>query len=129
MDNGAAVFENMVAESELSHDGEIDVVPAHGKDPGEYVAKLGRVWMPKINGRGLRENWSMRLNRLLSELEKVMAVRCILYRFSCGYRRGRFGVRYGFGRKRSLALCDGWRADVGRLRYIVSTLASDRGDV
>lgn len=70
VDNGAAVFENMVARSELSHDGEIDVVPAHGKDPGEYVAKLGRVWMPKIDERGLRENWSMRLNRLLSELEK-----------------------------------------------------------
>lgn len=70
VDNGAAVFDDMVAKSDLSHDGEIYVVPAHGKDPGEYVAKLGRVWMPKIDERGARESWSMRLNRLLSELEK-----------------------------------------------------------
>ena len=34
VDNGAAVFENMVARSELSHDGEIDVVPA--------LPKIGR---------------------------------------------------------------------------------------
>lgn len=69
VDNGAAVFENMVARSDLSHDGEIYVVPAHGRDPGEYVAKLGRVWMPKIDGHGSREPWSRRLHRLLLELE------------------------------------------------------------
>ena len=68
MDNGMAVFENMVAKSGLSHDGEIYVVPAHGDEPGEYVSKLGRVWMPKIGGA--RESWAMRLNRLLLELEK-----------------------------------------------------------
>lgn len=70
VDNGAEVFENMVARSDLSYDGEIYVVPAHGNDPGEYVAKLGRVWMPKIDGQGSRESWSMRLNRLLLELEE-----------------------------------------------------------
>ncbi len=69
VDNGAAVFGDMVARSDLSHDGEIYVVPAHGRDPGEYIAKLGRVWMPKIDAQGLREPWSSRLNRLLSELE------------------------------------------------------------
>lgn len=70
VDNGAAVLENMVARSDLSHDGEIYVVPAHGRDPGEYVAKLGRVWMPKIDSHGSREPWSARLHRLLLELEK-----------------------------------------------------------
>lgn len=67
--NGPAVFESMVALSDLSHDGEIRVVPAHGKVPGEYISKLGRVWMPKMDEKGLREPWSGRLNRLLGELE------------------------------------------------------------
>lgn len=70
VDNGAAVFEDMVATSELSHDGEILVVPAHGADPGDYIAKLGRVWMPKHNATGMREVWSQRLNRLLGQLEQ-----------------------------------------------------------
>ena len=70
VDNGAAVFNDMIASSDLSRDGEIYVVPAHGRDPGEYIAKLGRVWMPKINEQGLRQPWSSRLNRLLFDLEK-----------------------------------------------------------
>lgn len=69
VDNSATVFENMVARSDLSHDGEIYVVPAHGRDPGEYVAKLGRAWMPKLNDQVSRESWSRRLHRLLLELE------------------------------------------------------------
>lgn len=69
VDNGTAVFENMVATSDLSHDGEIYVVPAHGKDPGDYIAKLGRVWMPKIGAEGGRESWSQRLDRLIRQLE------------------------------------------------------------
>lgn len=70
VDNGAAVFEDMVATSELAHDGEIYVVPAHGSDPGNYIAKLGRVWMPKINEDGKQEGWSQRLRRLLDQLEQ-----------------------------------------------------------
>ncbi|MBF0123922.1 MAG: ParA family protein [Magnetococcales bacterium] len=70
VDNGASVFEDMIATSDFSHDGEIYVVPAHGRDPGEYVAKLGRVWMPKIGADGSRQSWSKRLNRLLDDLEK-----------------------------------------------------------
>lgn len=68
--NGAAVLENMVATSDLSHDGEIHVVPAHGHNHGEYIAKLGRVWMPKIQENGTREMWAVRLQRLLRELEE-----------------------------------------------------------
>lgn len=70
VDNGAAVFGDLVATSDLSREGEILVVPAHGRDPGEYVSKLGRVWMPKVDAKGTREAWPRRLNRLLGELEQ-----------------------------------------------------------
>jgi len=70
LDNTASVFEDMVAISSLSHDGEILVVPAHGNNPGEYVAKLGRVWMSKVKEDGSYERWSCRLNRLLDQLQE-----------------------------------------------------------
>lgn len=73
VNNGAAVFNDMVATSALSHNGEILVVPAHGADAGEYIAKLGRVWMAKINGDGGRESWEQRLQRLLDALEQRWA--------------------------------------------------------
>jgi len=69
VDNAAAVFDDMIASSILSHDGEIFVVPAHGVEPGEYLAKLGRAWMPKLQADGRREPWSARLLRLLEALE------------------------------------------------------------
>jgi len=69
VNNADVVFENMVATSALSHNGEILVVPAHGANPGEYIAKLGRVWMPKLDSDGKRESWSDRLSRLLDSLE------------------------------------------------------------
>ncbi|QEP44750.1 ParA family protein [Ectothiorhodospiraceae bacterium BW-2] len=69
VENGAMVFDSMVARSDLSYDEEIYIVPAHGRDPGEYVAKLGRVWMPKIDEKGSQEPWFRRLSRLLLELE------------------------------------------------------------
>lgn len=69
VDNADGVMDGMVAMSGLSHDGEIHVVPAHGKNAGEYIAKLGRVWMPKIRSDGSREPWSARLQRLLLALE------------------------------------------------------------
>lgn len=69
VDNGDLVFDDMVSTSELSHDGEILVVPAHGAEAGNYIAKLGRVWMPKIDQQGRGEDWSKRLSRLINELE------------------------------------------------------------
>lgn len=69
VDNGDVIFKEMTATSTLSHDGEIYVVPAHGQDPGEYVAKLGRVWMPKLTVDGTNETWSQRLSRLIGMLE------------------------------------------------------------
>ena len=68
VDNGDLIFKDMVAVSSLSRNGEIYVVPAHGRDSGEYVSKLGRVWMPKFN-QGQRESWSTRLERLITALE------------------------------------------------------------
>ena len=48
----------------LDFDGEVNVVPAHGKEPGEYLAKLGRVYLDKDI------SWTARLERMLSQLEK-----------------------------------------------------------
>jgi len=70
VDNSDVILDSMIATSNLSHDGEIHVVPAHGKDFGEYIAKLGRVWMPKLLKDGTRESWSDRLKRMLQRLEE-----------------------------------------------------------
>lgn len=78
VDNGDVVFSEMVATSELSYDGEIFVVPAHGREPGEYVAKLGRAWMSKPSIGGKREAWSQRLARLIQDLEKKVKPDVIL---------------------------------------------------
>jgi hypothetical protein len=67
--NGDAVIKDLFALSPLSRNGEILVVPAHGRDPGEYISKLGRVWMPSFQADGSRQMWSVRLSRLLGELE------------------------------------------------------------
>ena len=48
----------------MDFDGEVNVVPAHGKEPGEYLAKLGRVYMDKDMP------WTARLERMLSQLEE-----------------------------------------------------------
>ncbi|MEW6692844.1 MAG: ArsA-related P-loop ATPase [Pseudomonadota bacterium] len=69
VDQGDDLLDAMIATSDLSGDGQIDVVPAHGANPGEYIAKLGRVWMPKVCSDGTRESWSMRLQKLLQRLE------------------------------------------------------------
>lgn len=69
VDNGIIIIESMISTSNLSRDGEIFIVPAHGRNPGEYVSKLARVWMPKVNADGSRENWSKRLQRLIANLE------------------------------------------------------------
>ena len=69
--NGDAVITDMWATSTLARDGEIWVVPAHGRDPGEYVSKLGRVWMSTVQPNGIRNNWSQRLQRLIEKLEDL----------------------------------------------------------
>ena len=69
IDNGDVVIQNIFSVSDLSRNGEIFVVPAFGRNPGEFISKIGRVWMPKISGDN-RELWYDRMNRLIQALSK-----------------------------------------------------------
>ena len=62
---GDRVIGGMTAAPAWAQDleGEVHVVPAHGREPGEYLAKLGRVHMDA------GDPWTVRLERLLSRLE------------------------------------------------------------
>lgn len=62
---GGRVFEHMTAAPRWTQDldGDVRVVPAHGADAGEYLAKLGRVHMDTDVA------WTARLRRLLERLE------------------------------------------------------------
>jgi hypothetical protein len=71
-DNGDALLESMRAYSPLSHNGEISVIPAHGAEPGEYIQKLGRVWLPKLTPDGESESWPKRLARLVKASEAAI---------------------------------------------------------
>lgn len=60
------VIENMTARPTWADElnGTAVVAPAHGRLPGEYLAKLGRVYMERA-----KEPWAARLERLLAGLE------------------------------------------------------------
>ena len=49
----------------LDFEGDVRVVPAHGRVPGEYVEKLGRAYMDASG-----ERWTQRLARMLTLLER-----------------------------------------------------------
>lgn len=70
VENGDGLLADMFATSDLATAGPIYLAPAHGREPGEYVSKLGRVWMPKVTGPSGRQSWSERLNRLINLLEQ-----------------------------------------------------------
>lgn len=53
-------------------DGNVHVVPAHGQDPGEYLAKLGRVYLDAP------EDWTERLKTLLARLEDHLVPTVVL---------------------------------------------------
>lgn len=72
VDNGDALLDDIFATSDLQTDGSIYLVPAHGRDPGEYVSKLGRAWMPKSPPSATRESWPKRLDRLVNRLEDIL---------------------------------------------------------
>ena len=71
---GEDVLERMVAKPSWPQEfeGDVFVAPAHGKEPGEYLAKLGRVYM------GAGDSWSARLRNLLSDLEGRYAPTVVL---------------------------------------------------
>ena len=70
VDNGDSIINNIQAQSPLPRQGRIFVVPAHGRTPGEYISKLGRVWMPSFLEDGSRQIWSKRLARLIDKLQE-----------------------------------------------------------
>jgi len=71
VDNGDAILNDLHATSDLAAPGKITLIPAHGREPGEYISKLGRVWMAKQSaGTAALEFWSTRLRRLVDALEK-----------------------------------------------------------
>ena len=74
VDQGASVLERMVAKPSWPQEleGHVFVAPAHGREPGEYLAKLGRVYM------GAGDPWCERLRRLLSDLEERCAPSVVL---------------------------------------------------
>ena len=59
------VVERMMASPGWAQDleGSVAIVPAHGMEPGEYLAKLGRVYV------GKKASWTNRLVSMVSELE------------------------------------------------------------
>lgn len=63
------ILSDMVTESPLAQDtnGRIAVVPAFGADTGDYLSKLGRVYLER--GPSGHEPWSERLKRLVEALE------------------------------------------------------------
>lgn len=70
VNNGDPILEQMHASLGTQHrGGELIVVPSHGDNPGEYVSKLGRVWMPGFTADGQRQTWSERLLRMIQQLE------------------------------------------------------------
>lgn len=66
VDQGSSLVERMTAVPTWAHDleGDVHVAPTHGREPGEYLAKLGRVHMDT------GDPWTQRLERLLSQLEE-----------------------------------------------------------
>ena len=71
VNNGDAILEQMHASlGSQQRGGELIVVPSHGDHPGEYVSKLGRVWMPGFTADGERQTWSERLLRMINQLEE-----------------------------------------------------------
>ena len=66
VDQGNSVVKEILATPAwtLDLEGDVRVAPAHGVDAGEYLAKLGRVYMDTE-----KYPWTARLNRLLFQLE------------------------------------------------------------
>ncbi len=71
---GDGVIEDMIAMPSWHHGlpGDVRIVPTHGAQSGEYLAKLGRVYMDT----GVR--WTSRLERLLRKLREAVEPTVVL---------------------------------------------------
>ena len=85
---GAEIVRDMIGRPRWVQDlrGDILVVPAYGHPPGEYLAKLGRVYLdgPRANGEQGPERWTARLARLLRSLENQARPTVVLLDARCG---------------------------------------------
>ena len=72
---GDRIIDDMLAAPAWAQtlDGDVRVAPAHGRDPGEYLAKLGRVYMDTP-----KEAWTKRIARLLESLETAFRPTVVL---------------------------------------------------
>ncbi len=72
---GDAVLRDIVSTPRWVHDlvGTVWIAPAHGRDPGEYLSKLGRVYMDTA-----ADPWLGRLERLLRALEDSLKPTVVL---------------------------------------------------
>lgn len=72
---GDRTLEDMLAAPAWAQafDGDVRVAPAHGADPGEYMAKLGRVYMDTKD-----DPWTARLERLLGGMETIFEPTIVL---------------------------------------------------
>ncbi len=81
VNNGDAVLASLSAVIPLTENspcgGQIVVVPAHGKNCKEYIAKLGRLWVPRFD-QCTRISWAQRLRELLQKLDNMYAPDCLL---------------------------------------------------
>jgi MinD-like ATPase involved in chromosome partitioning or flagellar assembly len=69
LEQGDVILPRMVASSPIAIDldGDIQVVPAYGRETGDYLPKLGRCYFER--GPGGMERWTDRLRRLVQALE------------------------------------------------------------
>ncbi|MBQ9407546.1 MAG: AAA family ATPase [Desulfovibrio sp.] len=71
VENGDDVLDRLFASSPLADGsrGEIVVIPAHGRQCNEYIAKMGRAWMHRMKEE-TRIPWPQRLRSLLYKLDE-----------------------------------------------------------
>ncbi|WP_295400593.1 P-loop NTPase [uncultured Thiocystis sp.] len=83
---GDAVIAHMSARAPMAQDlpGDVWVVPSHGADPGDFMAKLGRCYLDLPGHAGV-EAWDRRLLRLLSVLEADKAPDVVLLDARSGF--------------------------------------------
>jgi hypothetical protein len=72
---GDHVVSRMTGKPSWAHDlpGRVLVAPAHGEEPGEYLAKLGRAYMDTA-----ADPWTRRLKRLVANLEAEFSPTVVL---------------------------------------------------